>query len=212
MNDALQRLLSIASGPILSPPTVGERKRLKSMGKQGKDLLEMLSLRNGWYAFESALHVFPLGKGDDILDLESWNSSFLWRNEFGSLAQGCFFFSQDVFGVQFCFKAGGVHVFDPETGDTNPFAESLQTWAEKILAEYHLHTGYPLARDWQKQNRPLRPGERLFPKIPFVLQGSYTVDNLYAMEATKGMKFMASIASQIRTLPDGSRVRLVVKK
>jgi hypothetical protein len=44
------------------------------------------------------------------------------------------------------------------------------------------------------------------PKIPFVLGGKYSLDNLYALAAVSGMKTRGNIARQIKDLPDGSRV------
>jgi hypothetical protein len=49
---------------------------------------------------------------------------------------------------------------------------------------------------------------RLLPKTPFVCGGKYQLDNLYSVEEVKGMQFRASIANQIRDLPDGSDVVL----
>jgi hypothetical protein len=210
MADHRDKLLSVASEPILRPPEPVEMERLDSIAPCGADLFEMLRLRNGWNAFESALHVFPLGKKHGVLDLETWNSDSLWRNDFQGLANGCFFFAEDIFGVQFCYKEGQIQTFNPETGETRPFAGNLAEWTKRILDDYKLHTGYPLAHEWQKRNRPLIEGERLFPRIPFVLQGSFTVDNLYALDCVEGMKVLASIATQIRNLPDGARVKLRV--
>jgi hypothetical protein len=49
---------------------------------------------------------------------------------------------------------------------------------------------------------------RLVPKIPFVCGGRYEVNNLYPLNEVKGRQFRASIARQIRDLPDGSQVIL----
>ena len=210
MDDHLLRLLSVASEPILTPPHSRELESLSFLGEQITGLEEMLALKNGWYAFESSLHGFPLGAKSGVMDLRTWNSNDLWRNHYKYLDDGCFFFAEDVFGVQFCFLREKIHTFDPETGTTQNFANNLGEWSKKILDDFNLHTGYPLAHEWQSEHGPLKPGERLLPKIPFVLQGSYTIENLYSMDAVEGMKFRASIATQIQQLPDGSKVRLKI--
>lgn len=211
MNDPLLTLISRASEAILASPQAIMAETLKRVGVHHASLFEFLSRKNGWYAFESALHVFPLGVKESVLDLETWNSDVLWRNDFGELAEGCFFFAEDVFGVQFCYKCDQIYAFNPETGDKKPFARDLKEWAKLILDDLGLHTGLALAHEWQAQHRPLDPGERLFPKIPFALQGTYTVDNLYALDCVKGMKYLASIALQLRHLPDGTRVKFRVR-
>ncbi|MGD9644213.1 MAG: hypothetical protein AB7U73_00785 [Pirellulales bacterium] len=37
--------------------------------------------------------------------------------------------------------------------------------------------------------------------------GDYVLENLYALDDVKGMRFRASIANQIRDLPDGTKIR-----
>jgi len=78
------------------------------------------------------------------------------------------------------------------------------------LRDYELHTGQRLAHAWQSQNRPLKPGERLVPKMPFVTGGEYAIQNLAAIEASRGMRFRGDLAVQIRDLPDGAQIRYSV--
>jgi hypothetical protein len=170
----------------------------------------MLQNKNGFYAFESALHVFPAGCKSITLDIEEWNSSTSWRREYGDSLQGNIFFAEDIFGVQFALCSSGVRKFDPETGEFDDFASDIETWAAMILEDYNYETGYQLAHDWQSQNGSLPMGKRLLPKIPFVLGGAYEIGNLYAADALKGMLFRADIWRQIRDLPDGNQVRLKV--
>src|SRR5580698_6157623 len=54
---------------------------------QGEELFHMLEQKNGFYAFEYALHVFPL-TSDPETGLEGWNAESLWRNEYQDLADG----------------------------------------------------------------------------------------------------------------------------
>jgi hypothetical protein len=53
-------------------------------------------------------------------------------------------------------------------------------------------------------------GTRLFPKTPFVLGGEYDVENLFALDASKGIMYLAEIYQQITHLPNGTEVRLRV--
>jgi hypothetical protein len=208
MEDALLKLFSVASEPLLPTPSPPAAENLQSIIDDGDSLYEMLSLKNGWYAFESALHLFPLGYKNGILDLAAWNSDALWKSEYRGMAENCLCFAEDLFGMQFCVKDRKISTFDPETGETTFFANRFGEWAERILEEYSLHTGYLLGHAWQSQNRPLKEGERLLPKIPFIFQGPYSLENLYASDSVKGMRFRATIALQIRELPDGSKIKL----
>lgn len=140
---------------------------------------------------------------NDLLSLELWNSRSLWRGLYGNLADGLVFFAEDAFGGQFALASDHVVVFDPETGATKRIASSLEEWADAILADVGLHRGSFLARQWQEQHRPLRSGERLLPKTPFVLGGAFAVENLYPADAVDGMRLRGELATQLRDFPEG---------
>lgn len=202
-------------------------------------LVELLQERNGFYAFEHALHVLPsncvnskvdasteayqlqtgrlLLSQDDQgrlmgwpMDLERWNMEVLWRSEFGAAAEGLLFFAEDAFGEQFGLSNGKVWRFNPESAAREEIARDLDEWAEKILADYSFETGYQPAHDWQQQNGQLMEGQRLIPKIPFIMGGKYESDNLFALDAVKGMRYRADIWKQIRDLQDGAPIQLKV--
>ncbi len=207
MTPGLTKLVEIGSSPILEK--LGDSDlRLVPDG-----LRALYEEKNGFYAFESALHVFPIGTRSGVMDLHRWNEANLWRNAFGPLIEDDWtFFAEDVFGGQFVIGHGGTRIstFDPETGAIESLAGSIDEWAEKVLADHRFLTGYPLAHDWQSLNGPLAAGTRLRPKTPFALQGDYSVSNLYAGEAVEGMRFGGHLAQQIKDLPPGATVTLKV--
>jgi hypothetical protein len=171
----------------------------------------MLQRRNGFYAFEAALHVFPVSKVG-CMRLEEWNSESLWRDRYGDLTRGLLFFAEDVFQDQFCLSEGGVLRFESEVGRTRPVADTIEEWALKILQDYSQETGWALANKWQAEHGPLRAGKRLMPKIPFFLGGAYALDNLWSGDAVEGMRFKADLALQTKDVPDGSQIRLEIGK
>jgi hypothetical protein len=211
MTGPLQKLLSISSDALIGSVPMSPVPLLKDAGPVGQDLWSLLTRKNGFYAFESALRVFPIGAVEGVMDLESWNSGDLWRRLYADSTKGCVFFAEDIFGGQFCIREDRVTSFDPETGDLKTIARSLAQWAELILDRYNVLTGFPLAHEWQQRNGSLAPNQRLVPKTPFVLGGQYAVDNLHAVDAVDGMRLRADIARQIRHLPDGAKVKLIVK-
>jgi hypothetical protein len=212
METNLKKLVAVSSSALCEDaPQIPERL-LSQSGALGNQLIDLLKDKNGFYAFESALHVFPAGCKDSCMSIEEWNDDSLWRKEYGNLVQGYLFFAEDIFGVQFALGNRGVRKFDPETGEFEDFTSDLEEWGAKILEDYNYETGHELAHGWQSQNGPLPPGKRLLPKIPFVLGGAYDVENLYAADALQGMMFRADIWRQIRDLPDGSQIELKVIK
>jgi len=205
----VEKLLSISSEPLAQTAPVNQ-ELLKNY-TLGPDLLRMLEGKNGFYAFESALHVFPLtSETVEGASLAEWNSDSLWRNDYGDLTSGLLFFAEDILQDQFCLSASGVLRFKAETGGTKRIADSLENWAEIVLRDYGHETGWTFANRWQAENGPLPPGKRLMPKIPFFLGGAYSMENLWARDAIDGMRLKADLAIQPKNLPDGSQVRIII--
>lgn len=200
--DPVSELLALASAPLGAEHADAA---IALDGPLGSDLRAMLRRANGFYAFESALHVFPSG-ATGMVGLEVWNASELWRSEYDGLADDLVFFAEDVFGGQFVLSPEGVGTFDPETGDVALLAEDLQGWAAVVLDDRDVLTGYPLAHEWQAQHGALPSGQRLLPRVPFVLGGDFAVSNLYCAGAVDGMRTRANLATQLRDLPDGATV------
>lgn len=204
----LEKLLAISSAPLR--PDVPEIPTLLSeQGSRGRELYQWLSERNGFFAFESALHVFPLGTGRGM-DLETWNTTSLWRSAYGDMAEGLLFFAEDTFGHPFAIRGGDIVSFDPESGKAEALSPDLEGWAERILDDYEILTGYPLLHEWQERNGPIPLDHRLAPRIPFVAGGDFSLKNLYLAPSVDLMRFRASLAQQIKDLPDGTPIRLKV--
>ena len=206
MGEHIDKLLALASQAL--GPALTRRPEGPGPGPVEHELYETLARRNGFYAFESALHVLPLDAPKSAMDLGRWNADALWRHAYEAHAAGHLFFAEDVFGCQFAIRDDRIFSFDPETGASTPMASSLDHWAQRILADYEALTGFPLAHAWQLQHGAIPLGKRLLPKTFFVLGGAYAVDNLYSFDAVQGMLLRAELAAQIEGLPDGATVRL----
>jgi hypothetical protein len=205
----IEKLLSISSEALGSKPSAfPELLRVYALGSE---LFQMLEQKNGFYAFEYALHVFPL-TSDPETGLEGWNAESLWRNRYEDLAEGLLFFAEDILQDQFCLskKQGGVHRFNAETGQTTLMAESVEEWAGVILSNYRTETGWPFVHEWQEKNGRLPLGKRLMPKTAFFLGGEYKIENLSAGNPLEGMRLKADLAMQTRHLPEGAKVKLHV--
>lgn len=196
------KLLEVASPPIGGPTSVA------IPGKLGSQLSSLLRVRDGFYAFESALHVFPSEPTlEGARSLTDWNDPEGWRQRYEDMAYGLFFFAENVLGDQFALSGEEIVSFSPETGEREALASSIGEWVDCILSDYNQLLAYPLAHEWQVINGPLGVGHRLIPKTPFVLGGEYDASNLYSIDAVIGMEVRAELATQIRDLPDGAKVR-----
>jgi hypothetical protein len=200
---SVDRLLAVASDALEQ----GEVRGLPG-GRAGAGLAELLAARNGFVAFESALLV--RGGGDGSLGLRAWNDDAAWRYAYAGMADGLYFFAEDVFGYQFAIAGDEVVRFDPEVGESSAFAPTIEAWAGLLLDDVENLTGWPLARDWQSARGPLRLGRRLIPTIPFVLGGAFTVENVHQLDDYHGMRLRGDIAVQLKDVPDGAQVEYVV--
>jgi hypothetical protein len=202
----VEKLLSISSDPLSRQAVTINLPDFSDYGQLGEQLAALLRQKNGFYAFESALHVFPAAGYEKEMTLSRWNSFGLWRHEYGDLIGKVLFFGEDTFGDQFCLNDGQICSFDAETAELQVLGCDLEAWAKRILEEYGLLTGYPLVHKWQKRHGPLLIGTRLMPKIPFVLGGEYALENFYTLTSVSAMKSRGNLARQIKNLPDGTQV------
>jgi len=207
----LDKLISIGSQPL----EIGAPGVSKEVERLAGDLLPqlkyLLGSKNGFVAFESALHVFSAGSAFGFYGLNEWNRPDLWVSEYGGVADGFLFFAEDIFGEQFGIREHAVYRFRPETAETEFLAGDLNGWAKAILDDCDYRTGYSVARDWQYKHGPLERGRRLAPVIPFTFkETSYESSNFYAAEPVELMRFRAQLFLQTRNLQDGAGVKLQI--
>lgn len=207
---AIEQLLKLASSPVGSGPALLPVRPNSANGKLVGEWLQMLDRRNGFYCFESALHVFPSRSGAGVMGLSEWNAADGWRQEYKDLDRGGLFVAEDIFGNQFSILGDLIYTFDAETAEMTEFARSVNDWAEKVVTDFEAVTGFPVAHQWQSSHGALVVGQRLVPKTPFVLGGAFEIDNLYPCQASAGMRARGNLAVQIAGVPDGAPINYKV--
>ena len=91
MSTSIEQLAKLGSEPLSLAPAAAQ-DYMQVLDKCNiKALQSMLSLKNGFYAFESALHVFPAASTLTELGLSEWNDSSLWRYAYNGQADGAIF-------------------------------------------------------------------------------------------------------------------------
>lgn len=210
------QLLSLADAALEVPPPSKLTGRFMELfldsGKQRvEEWKRLLSIRNGFYAFDHALLFRPIASDGDPLGAIEWNAPEQWKLEYyiGDLKHIAFF-AEDVFGSQYCIFEEQIGRFDPETGELSPMCKSFEEWISIILEDTDFETGRPMALAWQEENGCLSEGHHLVPKLPFVLGGKYETTQLYSMPDVQSMRFRADIAVQLRGLHDGQEVTLKI--
>jgi hypothetical protein len=79
-----------------------------------EELATALTRRNGFFAFESALHFLPSKPAEaGATTVQAWNAPTLWKSSYGGMADGLYCFAEDVFCVATCRLKNRVHLFGP---------------------------------------------------------------------------------------------------
>ena len=208
MRKSVQQLISL--GKIIAKPAQSLVNNEQEV--LPKELYRFLSCANGLFAFESALMIRPLVCENDIQSVFEWNERDLWKSKYyNDQILNTLFFAEDAFGCQFGYFENQIYFFDSETGELDFLCKTFNEWSELIVSECRQYTGYQLMHEWQVKNGSIAQGNRLCPKLPFVLGGQYEIDNLYSIPALEGMLLRTNIAVQIRDLPDGSEIQLKIE-
>lgn len=169
-----------------------------------KDLYAEL---NGGYFWGRALLIRPVDRlGVPPLDLESWNSSALWKSLYDQKCSDCTFFAEDAFGVQFGVRDAQFVQFDPETAEIIVLADSLKNWCTQILTESENLTGFPVLTAWEKRHGVIPAGNRLVPKQLFMFGGEFHSANMVSKPDVEGMRIRGQLWSCTKNLPEGAEI------
>lgn len=181
------------------------------MGLKGfpQELMRMLDKRNGFYTFLSAPHIYPLN-GNQVSS-HTINHLFSWTQYYAKENESIVVFGQDAFGCQFGFSGNcGYFRLELETGEREELGTTLEGFWDCILQDAAVHTGYPLAEQWQIKNGALPTHHRLCPIIPFFMGGQYATENLMAIHTIERIRLGIDIFHQTKNIPDGQQVVLKV--
>jgi hypothetical protein len=100
----LDKLLSIAIDSLIRFPAGVSATVPVANATLRRELVGLLRRRNGFYAFEAALHVFPLQSAGGVYGLDRWNAADTWVDAYDDLAHGCFFFAEDILAISSASK------------------------------------------------------------------------------------------------------------
>jgi hypothetical protein len=181
----------------------------RSLSSAPAPVSELLKRINGLLLFGGAIVFRPASTYDRLHGVPEWNAPDLWKRDYDVDLGPCTFFAEDVFGCQIGWLPdAGIVLLDPETGELDVIASSLDGLVEWIRADPEQTSGSPFLREWEQRNGKLQLGDRLLPTVPFVCGGDFDPSNLVAVHDWDAMRFRGALARQIRHVPDGSTVLL----
>ena len=171
----------------------------------------VIESQNGGFFYNQSLHIYSYSHNRDFNDIENING--LLKQEYGEMFEGLESFGQDLFGNQFCFDTSSKKIvfFTTETGKREVISTDFTDWLDVLYKHFGYYLGLTLLKDWQFHNR-LAFNQRLYPKMPFVAGGEFKTDNLYAATFPDFIKAYISIARQVHHFPEGTRVKIEIKK
>lgn len=207
MSSCLQRIF--ANLVWANPPISGEVvSRIDSLSSQ---YLRLLARADGLVAFDGALRIFGLQESQ-LPSILQWNNAD-WRVAYAGLTDNLMFFAENAFGDQYAFEGEAIVAFDSETAHRTRVGCTLEEWEASILDDLESELGVSTLRRWKSAGNQLAADQHLCPKYPpaFVLGALGTVENLYALPRDESMRLKGMIASQVHSLPPGSKIKLSIE-
>ena len=109
---------------------------------------------------------------------------------------------------------GSVHLLDIGGGRFERIADSKDHLADQADTDERANNWLliPLVDQCLRAGLVLGPGKCYGYKIPPFLGGEYTVGNTAVIDLAENYSFLADLWQQTKELPDGTRVKLVVKE
>lgn len=205
----LQKLLNISSASFTEQKPDSSWLEEYIIPEQLKnEYINLLSMRNGFYAFESALLIYPSQNTKNIIGAYNWNTQFNWHKNYNLSRQKYIFFGSDIFSEQFTLSHKGIEKFNPETGEMTYLSATIDEFCKLLLEDYNYQTGWAIAHDWQTINAPLIKGKRLIPKRPFILGGSFEAEQMVEIDITSAMQKYCMLYQQTKEAPNGTSVTI----
>lgn len=165
------------------------------------ELRSLLADINGFIVHHGALHVRGASIAPDWHSLRAaWRGPQAFSVLYPSVRQSDIPFAQDQVGDQFLWREGVVLRLASETGETEVVADSIGDFFRRVEQgiEDFLNIGL---------RHRIQPGQLLHAYPPFCFQESGAGASLRPLPASEVIRFHADLASHIRGLPDGAKVR-----
>lgn len=108
---------------------------------------------------------------------------------------------------------GSVHLLDIGVGTFERVAQNRAHFAELVDEGGNVNKWLmiPLVDQCLAAGLVLRPNQCYGYKLPPLLGGEYTVQNVAAVDLAENYAFLSDLWRQTKGLPDGARVRITVK-
>lgn len=174
-----------------------------------KSYLSFLKKTNGGGILENSLIFY--GVLPTKLNSEIFYNNFLFNKYYKDLISDIFLFGEDVFGNQFGFlRDGKIILVNIETANAEFTLNNFDDFVTQFFENMDYYSGSSILEKWLVKYGAIGEFKKLCPLKPFVIGGSYEIDNFYALEKEELFKFNSYLARQIKDLPDGAEIQIKV--
>jgi hypothetical protein len=191
-------------------PAIDDREML---ARVPGELAAFLEHTNGYVAYNGGLHLRGACKAPLWHALRTaWNGPLALHALYPHIRATDCPFAEDALGDQYLIRDGAIIHLDGETGDVGPFATDLYAFDAATHADpVNCLNLAPLDR-FRAEGGSLAPGQLLSVYPPFCLAESADGVSFRAIDALDRRAALAALARQLRDLPDGTPIELVVRK
>lgn len=131
---------------------------LRHAGRSAEPHGRFLQRWNGAYALDGALHVFGALHEPPNQSLDLWNLPSGWRQGFGIVLEGLWFFAEDAFGNQFAYRDEKVVRLRIHDARVEPVAPDFVGWLEAVLLDPQRWLALDVFNACVRTHGPLPPG------------------------------------------------------
>jgi hypothetical protein len=167
-------------------------------------LFELLRELNGFIVTGGTLHLRGACAQPEWHSLRAaWEGGEAFHRLYAAVSPGEIPFAQDCFGDQFLLREGAVLRLFAETGEMEEIAGSLDDFLSAVQDDIE---GY-----LNVQRADLAPGQLILAYPPFCVEGSESEVGLSNLPAIEVIRFHATVAKQLRDVPEGARIKFNVQ-
>lgn len=182
------------------------------MARLPRDYAEFLWSVNGCVVFGGGLHIRGSTKDPDWHSLQRiWIGDNRLSALYPAVKADDIPFAQDCLGDQFLLRSKSVFRLSGETGDLEDLGLGWQGFFTAAAANPVEFLSLQLLEQFKRDGGSLGPGQLLSVYPPLCIKESVSGVSLRAISAVDRIGFLADLAAQISTLPNGTQVRFRVE-
>jgi len=173
----------------------------------------LLARTNGYVAYHGGLHVRGACLAPPWHSLRTaWDGERALHRLYPAIAPADVPFAEDALGDQYILRAGVVHRLSGETGELEALGVDLATFDAAVRADPVEYLNLGPLEAFRAEGGALQPGELLSVYPPYCVDAGDHLRSFRAIPAADRLGFLASLAAQLRDLPDGAAVKFDISE